>query len=726
MVLPSIDSGDIVEVVLYWNPTTVGDKVVMISLDPSDSIEELNEDDNDQSITFPVIQRPQGVDLAFREGAVRTEPAIPRPNEQFIITARVDNLGSSDATSVEASLEIRNDLGWELVSSTAISLVVGQGASQLSFAHLANQSGPLEVRVSLSGSEVADLDWSNNQIEATVLVDESTLSGSRAMTFESGEVPISIIDLDDEGIVITDNGGVLSLYRLNSNKGTTACTNVLDEMWTGDIATSSTEDGWAHVVWSRRFLDSSGYFLQTLSYSAIDATCQMSPIQDLMEPLLLSDGKYWGIDIDVDDEEVLVSGYHRDMSTGGTFGDQTSVFLLYADNPTKSSDWTLTPNIIGEIDLIPGATSSLDVEFGEEDGAHLLYQSTRSDSTGIERHGLWYAHGLIEQSSWTFKKAVGDEASLAVMKVQIIEGKERITAAWREGAGHESVMITMVVDSSFEAIDNLSRTYPSRGLSSIVMQEVDRGVQVFFDVVGPTGPQVRFGIIDAEEGWLGLSNRLNLGNLYLMDRSPASSETIFIHTSASGWQIRAVVDDHDPNSGGGSLLDQLRHALGLDEQNFNILLGGFAITILLLCAVILTTLSARGIRWMRGRRKIEVSGTVLLEEDVVDVVDDADIAVKTNVEDDANLVELVEVNEGPVGRQGRRRKRSQMVAEVPELPPTPIPAQEPDAEAFEVPLSPPELQLNKPVICSECDSRFEAPLDIRAARCPVCGVNIAL
>jgi len=100
--------------------------------------------------------------------------------------------------------------------------------------------------------------------------------------------------------------------------------------------------------------------------------------------------------------------------------------------------------------------------------------------------------------------------------------------------------------------------------------------------------------------------------------------------------------------------------------------------------------------------------------------------VKTNVEDDANLVELVEVNEGPVGRQGRRRKRSQMVAEVPELPPTPIPAQEPDAEAFEVPLSPPELQLNKPVICSECDSRFEAPLDIRAARCPVCGVNIAL
>ncbi len=726
MVLPSIDSGDIVEVVLYWNPTTVGEKVVMVSLDPSDSIEELDEDNNEQSITFPVIQRPQGIDLAFREGAVRTEPVIPRPDEQFLITARVDNLGSSDATSVEATLEIHNNLGWELVSSTAISLVVGQGASQLSFAHRANQSGPLEVRITLSGSGLADLDWSNNQIEATVLVDESTLSGARAMNFDAGEVPIKVIDLDEEGIVITDNGGMLSLYRLNSNRGTTACTNVLDEMWAGDIATWSTEDGWAHVVWTRRFLDSSGYFLQTLSYSAIDATCQMSPIQDLMDPLLLSDGKYWGIDIDVDDSEVLVSGYHRDMFTGGTFGDQTSVFLLHADNPTKSTDWTLTPNVIGEIDLIPGTASALDVEFGEDDGAHLLYQSTRSDSTGIERHGLWYAHGLIEQSSWTFKKAVGDEASLAVMKVQIIKGEERITAAWREGEGHESVMIAIVADSSFEAIDNLTRTYPSRGLSSIVMQEVDRGVQVFFDAVGPTGPQVRFGIIDAEEGWLGLSNRLNLGNLYLLDRSPASSETVFIHTSASGWLIRAVVDDNDPNSGGGDLLDQLRHTLGLDEQNFNILLGGFAITILLLCAVILTTLSARGLRWMRGRRRVEASGTVLLEDDVVDVVDDADIAVKTSEADDVQLVELVDVTEGAAGRKGRRQRRGQ-VAEAPELPPLPMLPPEPAGEALDGTPPPPELpQLNKPVICPGCDSRFEVPLGVHITKCPVCGESIGL
>ena len=727
MVLPSIDSGDIVEIVLYWNPDTVGDKVVMVSLDPADTIEEIDETDNEQSITFPVIQRPQGIDLAFREGAVRTEPTIPRPHEQFLITARVDNLGSSDATSVGAMLEIMTELGWELVSSTTISLVAGQGASQISFAHRANESGPLDVRITLSGSTLADLDWTNNQVEATILVDESTLSGARAMTFESGEVPVKVVDLDDEGLVITEKDGRLRLYRLNSNLGTTACTNVLDDVWSGDIAIWSTEDEVAHVVWTRRFLDSEGYFQQTLSYSTIDATCQMTPIQDLMDPILLSDGKYWGIDVDVDGSDVLVAGYHRDLSTGGTYEDLTSVFLLHADAPTKSSDWELTPNVIGEIDLAPGA-DPLDVEFGDDDGAHLLYQSIRSDSTGIERLGLWYAHGLVEQTPWAFKKAIGDDASLGCMKVLIIDDEERIVAAWREGDDHESDLVAIVTDSSFEAVDNLSRRYPARGMGTIEMIEVERGVQVFFDMVGPTGPQVQYGMIDAEDGWLGISNRLNLGYLYLVDRSPDSSETIIIHTSASGWQIRALIDDADSDGGGGSLLEQVRHALGLDEQNFKILLGGFAITILVLCAIILTTLSARAVRWMKGRRRTEASGTVMLEEDVVDVIDEDDIAVTTSEVTDAQLVELVDINEGAGDRRERRERRSQVAAAPEPLPPLPpVPAPDAPEAPPEGALVPPELPpLNRPVMCPSCSSRFEAPSDVKMAKCPVCDGRIDL
>ena len=713
MVLPSIDSGDIVEVVLYWNPTSVGDKSLMVSLDPSNEIEELDETDNDQSITFPVIQRPQGVDIAFRDGAVRTEPPIPRPNEQFLITARVDNLGSSDANNVEASLEIHNGIGWELISSTGIQLVMGQGASQISFAHRANESGPIKARITVAGSGLADLDWTNNQVESTILVDESTLAGSRAMGFGSGEVPIELIDLDDEGLVITEKEGVLSLYRLNSNRMLTSCTNLLDEMWSGDLAFRSTEDGWAHIVWTRRYIDSSGYFRQTLSYSTIDASCEMTPIQDLMQPILLSDGKYWGIDIDVEDSEILVSGYHREMMTGGSFGDRTSVFLLHADAPTKSSDWSLTPNVVDDIDLIPGETSGLEVEFGEDDGAHLLYKSTRSDSTGIERHGLWYAHGLIEQSSWTFRKSVADEVTLAKMRVFVIDGEERIVSAWKQNEGLDAEMVVIIADSSFNEVNNLSETFPARGMAAIEMVETERGVQILFDLVGPTGPQVNYGIINPEAEWIGIYDRLNLGSLYLVDRSPLSSETLYIHTSASGWQIRAVIDDYDPNLVGDSVLEQLRHQLGLDEQNFNILLGGFAITVLLLCTVILVSLSARGLRWVR-RNRGEAPGVVMLEEDVVDVVDDSDIKVVAETRpEDSEEVELVE--EAVVLTPPQEVVPPSLT--IPEIP-------VPESEAQSDMPSPPAL--NVPIICPNCSSRFEIAMGNSSTNCPVCDERIVL
>jgi len=711
MVLPSIDSGDIIEVTLYWNPTTIGDKTLLVSLDPANSIEELDETDNDQSITFPVIQRPQGIDLAFRDGAVRTEPPIPRPNEQFLITTRVDNLGSTDATSVEATLEIHNGLGWVLVSSTAIPLVMGQGASQISFAHRMNNSGPVDLRITVAGSGLADLDWTNNQVESTVLVDESTLAGSRAIEFGTGEVPIRVIDLDDEGLVITEKDGVLSLYRLNSNRMVTSCTNVLDEMWAGDLAFQGTEDGWAHIVWTRRFIDSSGYFRQTLSYSTIDATCEMTPIQDLMQPILLSEGKYWGIDMDIDGSELLVSGYHREMSISGTFNDQTSVFILHADAPTKSSDWSLTPNVVDEIDLIPGETSALEVEFGDGDGAHLLYKSTRSDSTGIERHGLWYAHGLIEQSSWTFRKSVADDVSLAKMKVFVIGGEERIVSTWKQGEGVDAEMVAIIADSSFNAIENLTETYPARGMAAMELVETDRGVQILFDLVGPTGPQVNYGIINPEEGWLGIYDRLNLGNLYLVDRSPSSSETLFIHTSAGGWQIRAVIDDYDPNRVGDSILEILRHQLGLDEQNFNILLGGFAITILLLCTVILVSLSARGLRWAR-RRTSEAPGVVMLEEDVVDVVDETDIKVVAEIQHDEP--EEVELIEEPV-----------ISVPKPAMPPAPALPDPPAQGLIPADASAPP-PINRPVICHSCSSRFEIASGNTSANCPVCDERIVL
>ena len=120
LTIPTIDSGDIVDVTLYWNPLSVGQRELSIALDPGDAILEIDETNNDQSIEFDVIERPEGVDLAFSNGAFTTTPTIPRPGEQFKINARVDNLGSSAAEQIEAQLHLYTERGWELTSSTTI------------------------------------------------------------------------------------------------------------------------------------------------------------------------------------------------------------------------------------------------------------------------------------------------------------------------------------------------------------------------------------------------------------------------------------------------------------------------------------------------------------------------------------------------------------------------------------------------------------------------------
>ena len=90
----------------------------------------------------------------------------------------------------------------------------------------------------------------------------------------------------------------------------------------------------------------------------------MSPVQDLMLPISLSDGKYFGIDIDVKGTEIIVAGYHRDISTGGTFKDLTSVFLLTSDYPISSDDWDYTPNVIDEIEISMYDSDPVTVELG--------------------------------------------------------------------------------------------------------------------------------------------------------------------------------------------------------------------------------------------------------------------------------------------------------------------------------------------------------------------------
>ena len=424
--------------------------------------------------------------------------------------------------------------------------------------------------------------------------------------------------------------------------------------------------------------------------------------------------------MDVKDSEILVSGYHRDVFSGGTLEDVTDIFLLYAESPLSSDDWTLMPGIIHDIDADPAQRDSLSVEFGEEQ-AHLLYQTIRNDSTGKDRLGVWYSHGGIDQETWTYRRAVGDEAALPELTVIEHEDMDVLVSIWREGTPQDSELVTYVTDSNFKTIDDLETRISARGLAGIGTVESERGIQVIFDRVGPNGPQVEYGLIDIEQGWIGLSDSLVRGQFNSMDRSEDSLETMIVVTTSNGWQIRTLIDD-GASERGGSIADQLRSSLGLDQESFEILLIGVALAVLILGMVTLVGLSAQGFRWIGRKRSIDTGSNVIMEDDVVDLVEESDLAVGVD------LVEIVDTDEAESkegGRSDRMARRARRNAEDSHDENTEESLMEP-SEAGEVTVMPvPEMtQSGFQISCPNCRSRVITEPGVSTAKCPICDKKI--
>ena len=112
-------------------------------------------------------------------------------------------------------------------------------------------------------------------------------------------------------------------------------------------------------------------------------------------------GSYWGFDLATNGDEIVLAGYHRDILTGGSWNDLTNVFMIHNDD-YRSSSWTVKMNVLSDVDIKPQDGDPLAVAIGEDE-IHLLYQAMRDDVTGIERVGLFYAHGTISQTPFGFK-----------------------------------------------------------------------------------------------------------------------------------------------------------------------------------------------------------------------------------------------------------------------------------------------------------------------------------
>ncbi|MDP6899401.1 MAG: S8 family serine peptidase [Candidatus Thalassarchaeaceae archaeon] len=613
--------GQVTEVILYWNPMASGSQNLEVIIDPGQSINEPDRSDNSDTITFPVIQRPDGVDLTIRPGAVTTSPAVPRPGESYTISIRVDNLGSHDSVNVAIQLLVRNEMGlYEDHGVVNAASITGQSSSSINFFILANLSLDRAVSYRVQLQTATDLDQSNNQADFIVVQDKITLMGSRTPALPSSHQIITSSGLGEDILIFTSKGTSLYVHKMGVDQSIYTCLEMETE-WSGDLAVNSHREI-VTVGWTRSYLDENNFIRSTVAYTTIDSTCQMTPRQDLMPGLLSAEGTYWGLGLDQTGDQVVLSGYHRDMLTGGTYQDTTSIFLLETESPLSSEDWTLTRNVVMDIEMYPRSAPSIDVEIGR-DQIHILYQNIRDDSTGEERLGLFYSHGQLESQNWAFTIAVADYATIGEMiLIEDSDDNEILITAWREGDGAHSELVTRVSPPSW--FNGLEKRTPARGLAHIELLECERGIQILFDATSPTGPKIHYGLLSDEEGTaeMSLSDTLNSGALVTASRADDVGELhVFYITSSQGSRVLRIIEDSESTPGGGGILEDIRLQLGLDENTFENLKKTVGIT----CGMLSLFLLYVGVVARANKRKQSHQSTEpeFINENWVDL-DDSD------------------------------------------------------------------------------------------------------
>ncbi len=683
--IPKISVSEKASFTLYWNPSVSGTKDLAIVVDPSDTIEELDESDNLASLNFEVRPLKQGVDIVLVEGGISTSPAIPNPGDQFTLVTMLRNDGNLDSSSIEATLHTKESGGWLPILSRSLFTIPAGQISMIEFPLSASAAGPMEYRITVSGPELVDEDWSSNEIEGAVVIDDSRVS-SQLVSLSEDEEPLAVLAFRKTGLILTSEGTQIVMHKIEEDGTIVRCTTPLERFWSGSITATVDDSSIAHVVWTRRLVTGSGVLSETISYSTVDDQCTSAVPQDLMEPLPMNLGDYFGVDIDQKDDLVVIAGCLRDLTSGRAFDPLESIFTLHGKNPQSAGEWELVVNVIEDIDTMSEPEVEIEVEIGEE-LLHLLYTSSRNDTSSEDVLGLWYAHGILGEDSWTYKRAIAVGSSSPTMAVEEVNDEDRLAIGWIEGEGDSSILRVVIVDESFSTINGASYSVVARGANLASISERGGAFYIIHDSVSPLGPVASIGMIDPEEGWIGLENRISSGWIYgISDRSDGLSIPFMQRTMAGSWSLVEVVSNSNLDEGPSNIFERAKTSLGLDDTEFNILLAGLATVMLVILLSLLIGTMRQGLRNISDRRR---SASVVIEADPEDALE---------IDEDA-VEEVSPVRLTP--------PREIAVHEVP-APPAPVDPSDPF----------------RTVTCESCKTRFDLLKKVRRTSCPACGSKV--
>jgi subtilisin family serine protease len=615
----TLSEGESVQLKLYWWATEQGVHDVTLTINEDDA----DNSNNQYTFSFIVEERPVEAMLRFMQGAVTTAPQIPMPDMLYSVNVRIDNMGQTDATDLRMRLEKRIDgLGWQEITEESILVVEGSssssGYSTARFHDIHSDVGYVYYRATLLGDGV---EASESIHYFYTVIDEVSLGSQVRINLIENEVPLEFVGLDEGALLFTTIDGELHVRTITESMSMPGDVK-LESNWGGELAVSQRDDGLVQAVWSRKTVEVDGYTYTDLAMNAISASGETTPKQSLMNPLKLSEGSYWGLAIDQYDGKMVIAGYQRDISTGGSWQDVTSIFSLTSETPDAQGSWGNPVIVLSDIDISRSKGDTLAIALGSEE-LHILYQEIRDDVTGVDRVGLMYTHGDSTTSSWSFQTSIGDDASLASMILEEGIDGEVIYAAWREGRGKEAKLTYTVTDRLWA---NDANHVSAPGMSNLEMNPTLRGVQFLFDEINAYGPVTRYGLLlqNMTLTDYSVSNILTEG--FISGYAGMEFDGMILLSSASGsltLKTLASINEGTKEVEDLPLLDTLLSYLPGDKETKMAILIGTVVSLLVFLVFMFVSVSSSS-----RRRELE-----LIQSKVIDETDDS-IEIMINPEKD--------------------------------------------------------------------------------------------
>jgi hypothetical protein len=754
-VIPSLEKGESVGVTLFWQASVAGLHDVKIELDPNGAQGDPEPEDNILTFPFEILERPNQPVLRYLPGSVTTVPNVPLVDEDYTISIRVDNLGQSNAVSLDMVLEyqIPGTSGWQLIGDKQISFIPGatveSGFQSAKFTHSNSNIGAVHYRATLTGDGV-ESEYSQHTF-AVAVSDVSSGQGSATLSLADNEYPVGFAGIESSSLIFTTIDGELHVRSLTKDLRLQTDT-LIDQNWGGELDVLVRNDGLVHAAWTSRTQSQQGYFLNDVAMTSISVTGQMLPIHHHLTGLKISEGEYWGLDLAQEDETIVLSGYFRNISTGGSWSDLTSIFSIYSESPDVGENWSTMRTHIPVIDIYPDDGDQLSTLL--LDGTlHILYQEIRDDVSGIERTGLMYSRGDLDESQWSYQTSIGDEAQSAQLGVLSSDGNDYFFAAWVEGTAVDANIAVLVTEGDWS--ESVQRT-SAPGATTLLFNQRDDFIEVLYNEITVRGEVARYGIlkVDGETPIVGLANIVS-EKKSLLGYSMNAQDGIMFTVSPTGRfsMQKFLMDSGQEKPEPKSFLDQFLEPLpGSDEMKTRIFLGIVSVLFLIFVLVVVSLRSSRRKEEsfeVDDDEEDEVAILIQVQEDEVEeeLVASVPISVPLELEDEEpTLAEELEAKtsagEGNA-RLNRRMKRKQK-REIEEivskgLPPLPTPT--PILNLPEAELAPPlpELDpvalpplgelppLRRQATCPSCQANFPVT-DITRAQvtCPICSERFSL